>query len=102
MLLKFLKILTFNGNNVLSNNKQTDYLYALPNSFEKVNYIWCFNYIMQLSARRLLKPFMLSAVPEVIQDDSSISQAISDANITLASGDSIDLTLPQIRMLIIS
>jgi len=41
----------------MSNNKQTDHLDRLPNSFEEVNRVCCFNHTMQLSAKALMKPF---------------------------------------------
>jgi hypothetical protein len=44
--------------NATFNNKQTDKLDDLSNSFEKMNCIRCFNHTMQLSAKALLKPFV--------------------------------------------
>ena len=41
----------------MSNDKQNFYLDRLPNSFEDVNQVRCFNHTMQLSAKALLKPF---------------------------------------------
>lgn len=41
----------------MSNDKQTDYLDKLPNSFELVNRVRCFNHTMQLLAKALMKPF---------------------------------------------
>ncbi|KAF8869643.1 hypothetical protein BD779DRAFT_1425354, partial [Infundibulicybe gibba] len=43
------KILAFNGDNATSNNKQTRVLSSLPNSFDEVNRVRCFNHTMQLS-----------------------------------------------------
>jgi hypothetical protein len=51
------QVLAFNGDNATSNDKQAACLHALPNSFNEVNRVRCFNHTMQLSARSLLKPF---------------------------------------------
>ena len=51
------QILTFVGDNATSNDKQTTRLHRLPNLFESVNRIRCFNHTMQLSAKALLRPF---------------------------------------------
>lgn len=51
------QILTFVGDNATSNDKQTTRLHRLPNLFESVNHIPCFNHTMQLSAKALLRPF---------------------------------------------
>ena len=52
-----LKILTINADNAMSNDKQMAYLNKLPNSFEQVNHVRCFNHTLQLSAKALLKTF---------------------------------------------
>lgn len=51
------QVLAFNGDNATSNDKQAACLHNLPNSFDEVNRVRCFNHTMQLSARSLLKPF---------------------------------------------
>lgn len=51
------QILTFTGDNASSNDKQTKHLGGLPNTFDTVNHVRCFNHTMQLSAWALLKPF---------------------------------------------
>ncbi|KIL63555.1 hypothetical protein M378DRAFT_79529 [Amanita muscaria Koide BX008] len=51
------QILTFNGDNATSNDKQTTFLDKLPNSFNAINRVRCFNHTIQLSAKALLKPF---------------------------------------------
>ncbi|KAH9009715.1 hypothetical protein EDB84DRAFT_1242189, partial [Lactarius hengduanensis] len=38
------KILSFNGDNATTNDKQTDYLSKLPNTFRDVNRVRCFNH----------------------------------------------------------
>ncbi|KAF8233916.1 hypothetical protein L208DRAFT_1133684, partial [Tricholoma matsutake] len=43
------KILTFVGDNATSNNKQMSHLHRLPNAFESINHVQCFNHTMQLS-----------------------------------------------------
>ncbi|KAF8238214.1 hypothetical protein L208DRAFT_1026244, partial [Tricholoma matsutake] len=42
------KILTFVGDNATSNDKQTSCLHQLPNAFESINRVRCFNHMMQL------------------------------------------------------
>ncbi|KAI0282628.1 hypothetical protein BC826DRAFT_872440, partial [Russula brevipes] len=42
------KVLAFNADNATSNDKQTVHLDQLPNSFEAVNRVRCFNHTMQL------------------------------------------------------
>jgi hypothetical protein len=54
------QMLTLNSDNAMSNNKQTTCLHALPNSFDQVNHVRCFNHTIQLSAKGLLKPFSAS------------------------------------------
>jgi hypothetical protein len=54
------QILTFNGDNATSNDKQTTALDKLPNSFDATNHVQCFNHTIQLSAKALLKPFSAS------------------------------------------
>ena len=50
------KILTFNADNASNNDTQMAKLEELPNSFDSVNRVRCFNHTMQLSARALLRP----------------------------------------------
>lgn len=65
------KILLFDADNAMSNDKQTDKLNQLDNSFHKENHIQCFNHTIQLSAKALLKPFntALSQAPVDNIDD---------------------------------
>jgi len=49
--------MSFNGDNTTSNDKQTEFLHALPNSFNETNRVRCFNHTLQLSTKALLKPF---------------------------------------------
>jgi hypothetical protein len=93
MLIRSPKILTFNGDNATLNDKQTVYLHALPNSFIQVNGVCCFNHMMQLSAKRLLKPFTSSAMANNTKDDDNVSQPTSGADVTLASGDGVNFDL---------
>ena len=46
---------------------------------------------MQLSAKRLLKPFTLSTVANNTEDDSDVLHPTSDADIALVLGDDISL-----------
>ena len=49
-LLNDIQILSFTGDNATSNDKQTDMLADLPNSFESINHVHCFSHTIQLSA----------------------------------------------------
>jgi len=51
------RILACNNNNAASNNTQAIVLAKLPNMFEEINHVCCFNHTLQLSAKTLLKPF---------------------------------------------
>jgi hypothetical protein len=51
------QILALNTNNAASNDTQVTTLAAMPNSFDAINRVHCFNHTLQLSARALLKPF---------------------------------------------
>jgi len=62
------QILAFNGDNATSNDKQAACLHGLPNLFDEVNRVRCFNHTMQLSARSLLKPFS-TMIDDVVADD---------------------------------
>lgn len=64
-----MQILMFDGDNATSTNKQTIHLDKVPNAFEEVNCICCFNHTMQLSAKALMKPF-----------DTPTTSANSDGN----------------------
>lgn len=55
----FLKqIFAFNADNAFPNDTQMTVLDKLPNSFEAMNHIHCFNHTLQLSVKNLLHPFM--------------------------------------------
>lgn len=51
------EIFAFNGDNATSNDTQTTKLDQLPNSFAKKNCACCFNHMLQLFAKTLLRPF---------------------------------------------
>jgi len=51
------RILACNNNNAASNDTQAIMLAKLPNTFEEINHVCCFNHTLQLSAKTLLKPF---------------------------------------------
>jgi hypothetical protein len=74
------QVLAFNGDNATSNDKQAACLHALPNSFDEVNRVRCFNHTMQLSAKSLLKPF---------------STMINDADVD--NDDDDDSTVPELE-----
>ena len=61
------QILSFNADNASPNDKQTDTMATLPNSFEKENRVRCFNHMLQLSAKALVSPFNAGMKP--IRDD---------------------------------
>jgi len=54
------RILACNNNNAASNNTQAVMLAKLPNMFEEINHVRCFNHTPQLSAKTLLKPFNIA------------------------------------------
>ncbi|KAG6806116.1 hypothetical protein H0H92_012625, partial [Tricholoma furcatifolium] len=54
------KIMAVNADNASSNDTQTDSLDSLPNSFDSVNRVRCFNHTLQLSVKALLHPFSSS------------------------------------------
>ena len=68
--------MSFNGDNAMSNDKQTKFLNALPNSFNQFNRVCCFNHTMQLSTKALLKPFSGPAVTD--DDDLDVNAASTD------------------------
>ena len=68
--------MSFNGDNAMSNDKQTKFLHPLPNSFNQFNRICCFNHTMQLSAKMLLKPFSGPTVTD--HDDLDVNTASPD------------------------
>jgi hypothetical protein len=50
-------ILTLNANNATSNDTQTAALMQMRNTFKEANHTHCFNHMLQLSVKTLLKPF---------------------------------------------
>jgi len=68
--------MSFNGDNAMSNDKQTEFLHALPNSFNETNRVRCFNHTLQLSAKALLKPFSGPTVTD--NDDLDVNAGSSD------------------------
>ena len=68
--------MSFNGDNAMSNDKQTKFLHTLPNSFNQFNRVHCFNHTMQLSAKVLLKLFSGPAVTN--NKDLDVNTASSD------------------------
>lgn len=82
------QILTFNADNASNNDTQTDTLDDLPNSFEHVNRVRCFNHTMQISARGLLEP-LTTAKPanEGIDVDDNDMAGVNNPDDTIASDD---------------
>ncbi len=54
------KILAVNADNASSNDTQTTKLDQLDNTFDKANRVRCFNHMLQLSAKALMKPFNIA------------------------------------------
>lgn len=79
-----LQILAFTGDNATSNDKQTTFLDRLPNAFEDINRVRCFNHTMQLSAKALIKPFDVSTT--VAASDSTDEPADADDMLSIEEG----------------
>jgi hypothetical protein len=52
-----IQILAINADNASSNDTMTTVLDGMPNAFDEVNRVWCFNHTLQLSAKTLIWPF---------------------------------------------
>jgi len=50
-------ILAVNADNVISNDRMITDLDDMPNAFDEVNRVRCFNHTLQLSAKTLIRPF---------------------------------------------
>jgi hypothetical protein len=72
------QILSFNADNATPNDKQTDIMATLQNSFEKENRLRCFSHTLQLSANTLVGPFNAGMKP--VRNDELIGAMASDAN----------------------
>jgi hypothetical protein len=73
------QILALNADNAASNDTQVTTLAAMPNSFDTVNRVRCFNHTLQLSAKALLKPFNVglasgkdASTPDADADSSDV------------------------------
>ena len=86
------QILAFNADNATSNDKQTSYLDGLPNSFEAVNHVRCFNHTMQLSVKALMKPFdtPISLDDSNVHEPTDIDDALSVEGDNEGDGEDID------------
>jgi hypothetical protein len=51
------QVLAVNADNATSNDTMTTHLDGMPNAFDEVNRVRCFNHTLQLSAKTLLRPF---------------------------------------------
>jgi hypothetical protein len=69
--LTVLQILALNADNATSNDSQTAVLAQMENTFEDVNRARCFNHMLQLSAKTLLKPFNagMSSTKPALQEE---------------------------------
>ena len=73
------KILSFNADNVSSNDMQMTKMDQLDNSFDKENRARCFNHTLQLLAKTLLKPFNSALSGKATEDDEMpITEEIED------------------------
>ena len=70
-----LQILAFTGDNASSNDTQTTCLAAMENSFVTSNRVRCYNHILNLVAKALLRPF--SHKLTIGGDDGSLSETQS-------------------------
>jgi hypothetical protein len=73
IVLTVIQILALNADNATSNDSQTTALAQMKNTFEEVNHACCFNHMLQLSAKTLLKPFNagMSSTKVVLEDEES-------------------------------
>jgi hypothetical protein len=72
------KILAINADNATSNDTQTTKLDQLDNSFDKENRVQCFNHMLQLSAKSLLKPFNTAIPGKAMENDDATTQDHDD------------------------
>ena len=63
IVLTIVQILALNADNATSNDTQTGALAFMENAFEEANRACCFNHMLQLSAKTLLKPFNAGMSP---------------------------------------
>ena len=67
------KILAINADNATSNDMQTTKLDQLDNTFDKENWVRCFNHTLQLSAKALLKPYNVGLSAKATDNDNEVS-----------------------------
>jgi hypothetical protein len=87
------QILALNADNAASNDTQVTTLATMPNSFDAVNRVRCFNHTLQLSAKALLKPFnvgLASGKDASTLDADADSSDVGTNNGPLLSTDSDD------------
>jgi hypothetical protein len=68
------KILAVNTDNATSNDTQTTKLDQLDNTFDKENWVRCFNHTLQLSAKALLKPFNIGLSENATDNNNEVAQ----------------------------
>ena len=61
----------------MSNDTQTTELEALPNSFDAVNHVWCFNHTLQLSVKALLHLFTIRK--DCLDEDEEVDTTKEDS-----------------------
>ena len=81
------KILFFNADNASANDMQMMKLDKLDNSFNKENHVCCFNHMMQLSAKALLKPFTSGLSGKQTNNDEMAITEIKDLDGLLMEDD---------------
>jgi hypothetical protein len=74
------KILAFNSDNAMSNDTQTTKLNNMDNSFREENRVRCFNHMVQLSAKALLKLFS-SCITATTTDDEPAPETMPDLEV---------------------
>jgi len=83
------KVHAVNADNTTSNDMQTTKLNQLDNTFDKDNWVWCFNHTLQLSAKALLKPFNIGPSGKTTDNDDEITQD-DDGNLATFEDDDED------------
>ena len=82
-LICYSQILAFTGDNAASNDTQTTCLAAMENSFSTSNRVRCYNHILNLVAKALLRPFSNKVTVDCDNEDSqSETQSIPDLDDT--------------------
>jgi hypothetical protein len=76
------KILAFNGDNATLNDTQTTKLHNMGNAFHEENHVKCFNHMVQLLAKALLKPFCSCIMTATTDDEPAELEMIPDLEVS--------------------